>query len=634
MHRSEMPDDLKEQLSYAFTQIKNDRERYFNWIKDEIETVINLINKYDKIYVLGAIAAKLLENTPSAYDQIQDHFQGTDVVNLNKNVDEEIEVVLEYAINIATATANENVGIIPANDNIQEIINQLVRIKTNINLFEISNEISPEASRSDQWLRSMTIQNSLNVRGEGYQNHIELIYQEVFGPFDQFLTQYYGFNSNEIHQSIKRLDYLVYSKISNELGAFLSHKRFVEWSESLGDSQLEEEMNKSGKHFMEMFIDANPDLRIDGLPGKVGLHPLDSIESVNKIFKIVPACTQERKIYEQFSIEFGANKIFFEPEKFKAFPLNDSNIYFKPILKFNDEFYCFSLALPHRNMFKISENLIENADAVYHQHVFRGNSSSISKDNYIEQKTKKLFEKLLPNVNFFHSLKYKILEDGLEKNPELDIIGIGASTIYIIEVKAGQLTTKHKRGALKGLKDRIKETINEGSYQCHRALQYINDNTSPVFDYISEGKSEQLTINKSPIKKFVKISVTFEHYSLISINLKELIDSGLLNHDYKWTWIVSLYDLMVFSDIIESEQDFLDYLNYRIDLYDRSDITFVDEIDILGFFLDGNFPLKPFKKDENNIVTGYSKSIDDYYTKLNLSPGTPLKPKRKIQGST
>lgn len=629
MNHTEISDDIREQLSNAFAQIKNERERYFTWIKDEIDNAILLINKYDKIYILGAIAAQLIENTPSAYDQIKDHIQGTNTVNLKKNVDEEIEVILEYAINITTATANENVGIIPTDDNIQEIIDQLVRIKTNINLFEISNEINSEASKSDQWLRSMTILNSMNSRGEGYQNHIELIYQEVFGPFDQFLKQYYGFDSIEIYQAIKRLDHLVYSKISNELGASLSYKRFVEWSESLGDSRIAEEMNKSGKHLMEMFIDANPDLRIDELPGKVGLHPLDSIESVNKIFKIIPGNTQERKIYEKLAIEFGENNIFFEPEKFKAFPLNDSYIYFKPLIKFNDEFYCFSLALPHRNMFKISEHLIESADAVYHQHVFRGNSSSISKDNYIEQKTIKLFENLLPNVTFFHSLHYKIIEDGLEKKPELDIIGIGLNTIYIIEVKSGQLTSKHKRGALKGLKDRIKETISEGSYQCHRALQYINDNITPVFDHVSGGKSEQLFINKSSIKNLVKISVTFEHYSLISINLKELIESGLLNSDYKWTWIVSLYDLMVFSDIIESEQDFLDYLNYRIDLYDRSDITFLDEIDILGFFLEGNFPLKPSKEDENNIITGYSKIIDDYYTKLNLSPESPLKPKRK-----
>ena len=634
MHYTKIPDDIKAQLSFTFTQIKNDRERYFKWIKDEIENAICLINEYDKIYVLGGIAAKLLENTPSAYEQIQEYTQGIDTLNLNKNVDEEIEVVLEYAINIATATDNKNVGIIPTNNNIQEVINQLIKIKTNINLFEISNDISPKASRSDQWLRSMTIQNSLNVRGEGYQNHVELIYQEVFGPFDHFLTQYYGFDSNDIFQAIKRLDFLVYSKIANALGAFLSHKRFVEWSESLGDSQIEEEMNKSGKHFMEMFTDANPDLRIDGLPGKIGLHPLDSIDSVNQIFKIVPITVQEKMIYEQFSIEFGANKLFFEPDKFKAFPLNDSIIYFKPILKFNDEFYCFSLALPHRNIFKITENLIENADPVFYQNLFRGNSSSTSKDNYIEQKAKALFEKLLPNVKFFHSLKYKIFENGLEKNPELDIIGIGASTIYIIEVKAGQLTTKHKRGALKGLKDRVKETINEGSYQCHRVLRFIIDNDCPVFNYIFERKSEQLTIDKAQIKKFIKISVTLEHYSLISINLKELIDSSLLNPDYKWTWIVSLYDLMVFSDIIESEKDFLDYLHYRLDLYDRTDITFVDEIDILGFFLDGNFPLKPSNQNEKNIVTGYSKDIDDYYTKLNLSPATPLKPKRRIHSNT
>ncbi len=82
---------------------------------------------------------------------------------------------------------------------------------------------------------------------------------------------------------------------------------------------------------------------------------------------------------------------------------------------------------------------MQQADAVYYEQSFKGNANKNSRDNYIEIKTKEQFEKLLPNVKFYHSLKYNIIENGLAKEPELDILGIGSDTIYIIEVKAGEL---------------------------------------------------------------------------------------------------------------------------------------------------------------------------------------------------
>jgi len=57
---------------------------------------------------------------------------------------------------------------------------------------------------------------------------------------------------------------------------------------------------------------------------------------------------------------------------------------------------------------------------------------------------------------------------------------------------------------------------------------------------------------------------------------------------------------MVFADLIESEDDFKEYIDYRIDLYERNNIEFHDEIDILGFFMEGNFPLKEEDKEMSN----------------------------------
>jgi len=387
-------------------------------------------------------------------------------------------------------------------------------------------------------------------------------------------------------------------------------------------------MQKTGKHFIMQFTEANPDLLDPEAPEQVTMHSLDFIESYKTIFWVIPKTQKEKLIFEKLSIEFGENTVFFEPDKFKAFPLNDTKIKRKPLLKEDDKYYHFSLTLAFRNIFNITENLIKEADVVFYENSFKGNNNSQSRDNFIELKTKQLFEKLIPNASFYHSLEYSFEHEGELRETELDILGVSNETLYIIEVKAGQLNQKHRRGAIKGLKDRIEETINEGSYQCHRALEYINTERIPTFEYIDAGVRKKLTLEKSNVKNIFKISVTYEHFSAISANLKYLVKTGVLNADYKWTWIVSLFDLMIFADILQNENEFIEYLTNRISLYDREDVEFLDEIDILGFYLKNNFPLDVEKENTKLHIVNYKEDIDLYYTRLSLGLIDNAKPKK------
>jgi len=633
MHTSYIPDNIIESYRYAIEKAREDRPRYFEWIKNEIETVITLINKFDKIYVIGGLGSRLIKSSPTFYNQFLGTYNGIDKEEIQQEEliqeDDEIEVLLEYAMSIATATPNSNKNAIPTQKDIEAICQQLSKIKSNINFWELSADNPIGGNEFDHWLRTSVMQDTINVRGDGYQIHIQEIYQEVFHPFNGFLEQYYGFNSEDIYNLILKLDSLVCSKVGNPLGVTQSHKRLTDWMEELGEETIMKTMMETGKHFIRQFTEANPDLFDEEAPDSIISHHLDRVESYNKIFWVIPKSAKDKLIFEKLSIEFGVNGIFFQPPKFKSFPLNDTLINLKPLIKEDGKYFYFSLNLAFRNIFKITEELIKSADAVYYDNSFKGNSNSNSRDNYIELKTKKLFEKLLPTATFYHSLEYSVVENTLTKKTELDIIGISADSLYIIEVKAGELNTKHRRGALKGLKDRLEETINEGSYQCHRALKYIQVNENPTFDYIEEGARKTLTIDKSQIKSYYKISVTFEHFSSISTNLKYLVSSGVLSPDFKWTWIISLYDLMIFSDLIQNEDEFKEYLTNRIALYDRDDIQFSDEIDILGFYFENNFPLEQEKENEILRIVNYKDEIETYYTRAGVGiPGT-TKPKKK-----
>lgn len=620
MQTFSIPDEVKENYRYAIAKAREDRQRYFDWIKDEIETLIKLINNFDKVYVLGGLGSRLLKSTPTFYNQFLAGYDGPDKEEVEDELlqdDDEIEVLLEYAMSIATATQNTNQNIIPLAENIEEIYQQLSKIKSNMNFWELSAEVPSDGNEFDHWLRTNIMQESINVRGDGYHLHIKEIFTEVFQPHSGFLEQFYGFNASDIYETIIKLDSLVYSKIGNPEG-FMHQQKLFE-NDGLNTKDI----------FFKFLESSISNKKAKSTEERIGGYDIKLIGNLKPIFSVAPKSEKEKLIFNKLAIEFGNNEIFFQPQKFKAFPLNDTHIKLRPLVKEDGKFYHFSLNLAFRNIFTIVEELIKSADTIYYENSFKGNSNASSKDNYIENKTKQLFEKLMPTAIFYHSLDYSIIENGEQKKPELDIIGISEDTIYIVEVKAGELNLKHRRGAMKGLKDRLKETINEGSYQCHRALKYITENQNPTFDYVKDGRKNTLVIDKAKIKSYFKISVTFEHFSSIAANLKYLISSGVLSPDFKWTWIVSIYDLMVFADLIQNEGDFKEYLTHRIGLYDRNDIEFLDELDILGFYFEGNFPLNAEKENEILHIINYKDDIDAYYTRIGVGMPGATKPTRK-----
>lgn len=627
-----IPDELKEKYRYAIEKAREDRGRYHDWILAEIDVLINLINQYDKKYVLGGLGIKLLKSNPTFYNQFLKDYQGPGQEEIGEDeliaVDEAIETMLEHAMSIGTAEENNQTSI-PTQEQIDEIYDQLFKIKENMNFFEMSADNPPGGDEFDHWLRTSIMTDSLNVRGAGYHIHVKEVFQELFAPFDDFLIQFYGFGAMDVLSAIEKLDTLVYSKIGNPMGGAESHKRLTEWMDAVGEEEVHRVMMEEGKHFIDQFTEANPDLRDEGSPGQVVMIDINNIAEYDRMFWVIPSTDKERLIFERLSMKFGDNANFYIPPRFKAFPLNDSLIHSLPLIKEGDKYFNFSSNLAFRNVFNTIEDLLKSADGAFFEAHYRNNASTISRDNFIEVKVKRLFESMLPDVAFYSSVEYQFKDGEETKDTELDVLGVSDKAIYVIEVKAGQLNKKHRRGALKGLKERLEEIVNEASYQCHRAKEYIEENDTPTFEYVRDGGRHTLEVDKGDEKPIYKISITYEHLSNISINQKYLIESGILLDKYKWTWTLSLYDLMVFSELIESEDDFIEYITHRLGIYDRNDIQFQDEIDILGYFFEGKFPLDEEKENEVIQIASFKDEIEDYYTKKGVGIPDIEKPKRK-----
>ena len=94
--------------------------------------------------------------------------------------------------------------------------------------------------------------------------------------------------------------------------------------------------------------------------------------------------------------------------------MNGHSIFEKPFVRDGDKYYCFTPMIPHRNLFLIAEKLMKRNNT-YYQSNFQQNTNPISRDNYIENKVRSVMKSFLPDVKYYSSVHYNIMEEGLRK---------------------------------------------------------------------------------------------------------------------------------------------------------------------------------------------------------------------------
>jgi hypothetical protein len=580
-------------------RVKENRPGFYEDIKQKITDVIEEIDKFDKITLLGIMCAYHIEK------QYEDDGQG--------------EVTLEYAQSICLASENKNSAILPTFDDGNRIIQKLIEIRRSFSIYYTTEQLAGKNSELENNIRRPIILESLFVRGDGYMQHVTQVFKELFSPHDEFLIKHYGFSANDINETFLQLEDSLCGRIlyRNKKPHPAGERRFNIWR----NNNSQESVEARGLSTMEAFGLDNPDVFIED--GKVKVFYIHDRTTYRQLFAIRPRYPVHQKVVEALAMPFGGNECFFNPS-FKAEPLNDSLIFTSPIISEDGKYYLFGVNLGVRNLLRIGEYLIEKADKAYYKSHYLGNKYADTRDSYLENKTEKLFKAFLPDVEFFPGVKYTFDNDGTTINcnksnealgkveTELDLLGVGSEAVYLIEIKAGALNDMARRGALKSLTNTLKDVVGYAACQSFRARKHIEDNDLPAF-YTK--KKKEILIDKN--KKVYRISVSLDYLGGLVTNLYDLKELNIIDKNVDFAWTVGLYDLMIFSEIIANEKDFRDYLDERLDLYKRSNIRIPDEISLLGFFLhEGNikFDRPEIRRlDSFTINKNYSDDIDTYF---------------------
>lgn len=579
-----------------------DQDKIKAQMSEAIIKVESYFRQYDSIQLLGYFGLYLIGNLKNLEKSYIEQISGVPL-----ELDEESEVIAEYAMNFGLALPNDG-KMNPTNEVLYELHKSLRLLKTFYGLIDM-----PLKEDGDKWIDWVIHSEYISVRGDGYQEHVEEVFREMFFPHSSYFLQQFGFSIEDLYSFLTKIEDRIICKIgsTNEIyGIHKLHERWKEWIKRKYGSLEEENFFNNWQYEKGLwgeFIEENPDVPCSEDKMHLLTYAPDDYKGSDMIFWIYPQNETEFLILDCLSMKFGDNSSFLEGD-FKGNILNGQCIFEHPFVKEGNKYFCFTPMIPHRNLFLIAEGLMKR-NRTYYDKYFQQNVKDISRDKYVERKVKEIFESFLPTITFFPSVNYRFIDEKGERTAELDLLGISDKATYIIEIKAHELSHKDRVG-LTGAKQKFKSSVVDACYQCWRAEKHLKEDNSSRFGGIK--------INKT--KPIFKIVVAFQHYSSLLGNFDYLIDAGIMLEEYRNTFIVSLFDLKIISEFIQSEDELIDYLNVHNEI-NMKGLKFYDEIELLNGFLHYDLVEKVKKQTKGMIIRYGTNEIDEEYTndlKLNF----------------
>jgi hypothetical protein len=214
---------------------------------------------------------------------------------------------------------------------------------------------------------------------------------------------------------------------------------------------------------------------------------------------------------------------------------------------------------------KVRAKVTENLTATYLRNLIRPDSEWVNVE-YVSQIVPSIDESLDASFDFSRGKCTVSESDGLFVVDDMAVV---------FEVKGKAISDRARTGDIRRFDRDLRDTIDDANRQAERLADLILNNSG-----IWLGKEKWVDL--SHVNQVLKIVVLLDDVGPIGIQTQ-----GLENADEKASWVVSLHDLAVMSDLFRAPTEFLAYLKCRIEPPYDYEIVAVDELDVLTSFLTG-----------------------------------------------
>ena len=324
------------------------------------------------------------------------------------------------------------------------------------------------------------------------------------------------------------------------------------------------------------------------------------------LFNVGKVTNLSQKLLDCLSFEIGQDKEFATGE-YAYSPLNIWSTAKRPFLKVNNEYFCFDQLILFDNLYRIIQRAIFKLKPEYRQ-----------KWNNIQQKQTEdiacsLFEKLLPKSKIHRNVysKFQLQNKNKQDWRENDAIIIDDDNLIILEVKGGAFTYTPPAYDFEAFKNSIKSLMEKPAIQG----QYLIDelNKQKILILYNQKHQEIDKINISNFRNIIICCCTLDNFTAFSTKQNILNDLGLEKPKYP-SWTLSIDDLRIYADLIESPSQFVHFLEQRLKAI-NSRLSFNDEIDHLALYFKCNCYVDAFRDVTINRITigSHKEEIDTYY---------------------
>jgi len=447
-------------------------------------------------------------------------------------------------------------------------------------------------------VRYSAILDWLFVRGETYPDHYLQLMRDEFIPHDRVLQNAYRITTEDVIAFSKDIIRQIEEATNQTAEVFQAAAETQKLLGELSDTRDFATSEELADAFNEL-----PEVKL----------VRERLAAVPKSYFEIDPGKLPLVAVEHLTLARGDNEPF-RFHKAVFWPTNSSLIYEKPLLRIDGKLYCFIPQTFFINLRKVLQALIDTADHKYFTKQYRKKRGDLLEEQSID-----LLARRLPGAKVYRSMYYHIVENGEQKRPEADGIILFDTYMFIIEAKGAELSESGRRGGLERVRRELGEIVTKGQTQQARTLEYIQQNNKPVFE--NQDGSIALVLEKDKYPHITPIVTSLEDVSFLMASMKDMVEMGIVA-TVLMPWFVSLSDLRVVTDIVESPAQLILYIERRRRLYNIDFYRSADELDSFGHYLKEGLYFEDIEGTAPTVMTltGYSKTIDTFYKNSGEKP--------------
>lgn len=254
-------------------------------------------------------------------------------------------------------------------------------------------------------------------------------------------------------------------------------------------------------------------------------------------------------LLKELSWEQGENIQFFEGEK-PGWPLKIMPMQSRPFISINGVYYCFDYYSLMDNIYRVIRRVILRLKPQYAEEW-----NAIQK-RVTEYLPVQLIKKTWTNAIYYKDVYYKAKIGEFKQWCECDGVLFYDDHLVVIEVKAGAFTYTSPTDDFDAFITSIKNLAIKPAEQGRRFLEYMrNSETVEIYD---ENHNMIYEFLSKKIRHITICCVSLDNFTTFAAKIGNLIPLGLNVEEPIWS--ISIDDLRVYTDIIQSPTVFAHFL--------------------------------------------------------------------------